>query len=152
MFYKVNGHKWFLLWCRIHCGNLRNLMKTLDCTNPLRSLQLFRKENPLFCVVTGSHTLTLGGCGTVTCTEYTQTGNGHFLASIPSWWKIQPSLVWVGGARRPSVTVQYIRCCSVRSSWEGRYTPPISTQYGPLPRPNNISAAGVRYLRVLFKL
>ncbi len=29
-------------------------------------------------------------------TEYTQSGNGHFLSYIPSWWKNQPSLVRVG--------------------------------------------------------
>ncbi len=42
-------------------------------------------------------------------TEYTQSGNGCFLAYIPSWWKIFPIF-----------TIMYR--CSVRSSWEGRYT------------------------------
>jgi hypothetical protein len=32
-------------------------------------------------------------------TEYTQSGNGNFLAYIPSLWKNHPSLVRVGGAR-----------------------------------------------------
>ncbi len=33
----------------------------------------------------------------VSSTEYTQGGNGRFLACIPSWWKNQPWLVRVGG-------------------------------------------------------
>ncbi len=41
----------------------------------------------------------------VSLTEYyTQSGNGLFMAYIPSW-----------------------QCCSVHSSWEGRYTPSISS-------------------------
>ncbi len=34
-------------------------------------------------------------------TEYTQSGNCNFPAYIPSWWKIYPSPVRVGGARPP---------------------------------------------------
>ncbi len=30
-----------------------------------------------------------------------KTGNGHFLAYIPSWWYIQPSLMRLGNARPP---------------------------------------------------
>jgi hypothetical protein len=30
-------------------------------------------------------------------TEYTQSGNGHFLAYIPSWWKNLPRKEWGGG-------------------------------------------------------
>jgi hypothetical protein len=43
-------------------------------------------------------------------TEYTQSGNGHFLAYIPSWWKNQPSLVRMGGggARTPPFTISII--------------------------------------------
>ncbi len=33
--------------------------------------------------------------------EYTQSGDCRFLAYIPSWWKNQPWLVRVGGARPP---------------------------------------------------
>jgi hypothetical protein len=34
-------------------------------------------------------------------TEYTQGGNGHFLAYVPSWWKTQPSLAMVGVHAHP---------------------------------------------------
>jgi hypothetical protein len=37
----------------------------------------------------------------VPCTEYTQSGNGHFLAYSPSWWKNQPSLLRAGGGACP---------------------------------------------------
>ncbi len=36
---------------------------------------------------------------------YTQSGNGRFLAYIPSRWKNQPWLVRVGGARPPPFTL-----------------------------------------------
>ncbi len=36
---------------------------------------------------------------------HTQSGNGHFQAYIPSWWKNQPSLVSVGGARPSPFTI-----------------------------------------------
>ncbi len=36
-----------------------------------------------------------------TPTEYTQSGNGRFLAYIPSWWKNEPRLVREGGAGYP---------------------------------------------------
>ncbi len=66
----------------------------------------------------------------VSPTEYTQNGNGRFLAYIPSRWKNYPRLVRVGGggARRPPFHYIYhhVQSCSVCSSWEGRYTPPIS--------------------------
>jgi hypothetical protein len=45
----------------------------------------------------------------VTTTEYTQSGNGHFLAYIPSCWKNQPSLVRVGGASPPPFTIYTIK-------------------------------------------
>jgi hypothetical protein len=38
-------------------------------------------------------------------TEYTQSGNGRFLAYIPSLWKNQPWLVRVGSARPPPFTL-----------------------------------------------
>ncbi len=63
-------------------------------------------------------------------TEYTQSGNDHFLAYIPSWWKNQPSLVRGGGGARPPPFYSiylHVQCYIVRSSWEGRYTPPVST-------------------------
>ncbi len=41
-------------------------------------------------------------------TEYTQSGTGHFLAYIPSWWKTQPSLVMGGVARPPYFTISPI--------------------------------------------
>ncbi len=41
-------------------------------------------------------------------TEYTQSSNGHFLANIPPWWKIQPRLVVVVGARPPCFTISTI--------------------------------------------
>ncbi len=37
--------------------------------------------------------------------QYTQSGNGRFLAYIPSWWKNQPWLVRVRGARPPPFTL-----------------------------------------------
>jgi hypothetical protein len=40
-------------------------------------------------------------CICVISTEYTQSGNGLFLASIPSWWKTSPGWVRVGGACPP---------------------------------------------------
>ncbi len=62
-------------------------------------------------------------------TEYSQSGIGHFLAYIPSWWKNQPSLVRVGGALHapPHSIYHHVQRCGVRSSWKGRHTPPIST-------------------------
>ncbi len=39
--------------------------------------------------------------GVIAATEYTQSGNGHFLAYIPSWWKISPAWWGVEGARPP---------------------------------------------------
>ncbi len=41
---------------------------------------------------------------TVRTTEYTQSGNCHFLAYIPPRWKNQPSLLRLGGARPPPFT------------------------------------------------
>jgi hypothetical protein len=41
----------------------------------------------------------------VSTTEYTQSGNRRFLAYIPSWWKNQPWLVRIGGARPPPFTL-----------------------------------------------
>ncbi len=38
-------------------------------------------------------------------TEYTQNGDCRFLAYIPSWWKNQPWLVGVGGARPPPLSL-----------------------------------------------
>ncbi len=69
---------------------------------------------------------------TVTTREHTQIGNGHVLACIPSWEWNQPRLMRVGSLCTPSpfhYIYHHIQSCSVRSSWEGRYTPPIS----PLP-------------------
>jgi hypothetical protein len=63
-------------------------------------------------------------------TEYIQSGNFRFLACNPSWWKNQPWLVRVGGARPPlalSLYYHHVQSCSVRSSWEGRYAPRISS-------------------------
>jgi hypothetical protein len=56
-------------------------------------------------------------------TEYTQSGNGHFLAYIPSRLKIQPRLVRVGDARRTPTLFHYIyhhiqKLWYIRSSWE----------------------------------
>jgi hypothetical protein len=45
----------------------------------------------------------------VTTTEYPKSGNGHFLAYIPSCWKNQPSLVRVGGASPPPFTIYTIK-------------------------------------------
>jgi hypothetical protein len=60
-------------------------------------------------------------------TEYTQRGNGRFLANIPSWWK-KPALAgegWGVHAHPLSLYLPSRTSCSVRSSWEGRYTPPF---------------------------
>ncbi len=71
---------------------------------------------------------TQGYRGTVgLTTEYTQNGNGHFLAYIPSWWKIQRSLVKVGSARPSPYIYHHLQSCVVHSSWECIFTLPIST-------------------------
>ncbi len=61
-------------------------------------------------------------------TEYTQSGNGRFLACIPSCGKISPGWWgWGGCTPTPFHSIYYhIQSCSVRSSREGRYTPCIS--------------------------
>jgi hypothetical protein len=72
---------------------------------------------------TGAFTV---GESMVPITEYTQSGNGHFLACIPS---AQPG---EGGGWTPTPfhsIYHHEQSCIVLSSWEGRYTPPIS----PLP-------------------
>ncbi len=64
----------------------------------------------------------------VSSTKYTQSGNDHFMAHIPSWWKYQPSLVRLGAQCTPTPfhsIYHHVQSCGVRSSWEGRYTPPI---------------------------
>jgi hypothetical protein len=45
----------------------------------------------------------------------------RFGVYIPSWWKISPAW-WEWW-----VHIHLVQSCGVRSSWEGRYTPPIST-------------------------
>jgi hypothetical protein len=50
----------------------------------------------------------------------------YFLEYIPSWWKI--SLGWWGWGVH--YNYHHVRSWGVRSSWEGRYTPPVS--YLPL--------------------
>ncbi len=55
--------------------------------------------------------------------EYTQSGDCRFLAYIPSWWKKQPWLVRVGGARPPlSAYYNHVQSWSVPPA-ERRYTP-----------------------------
>ncbi len=64
-------------------------------------------------------------------TEYTQSGNGRFLAYIPSWWKNYLLLVR-GGGHTPypfHFIYHHVQSCGVRSSWDGRYNPPISSLY-----------------------
>ncbi len=63
-----------------------------------------------------------------------ESGNGHFLAYIPSWWKNLPCLVRVGMHHWTPTPFHYIyhhlQNCGVLyapCSWEGRYTPHIST-------------------------
>ncbi len=60
-----------------------------------------------------------------TLTEYTKSGNSHFLTYIPSWWYNQPSLVRVGVHALPFSPIYHHKKqgCGVHSSWEGRYTP-----------------------------
>jgi hypothetical protein len=70
--------------------------------------------------------------GRVRRIEYTQSGNGHFLAYIPSWWWNQPSLVRMEGARPPlftKSTITYKVVVVYAPAERGRYTPLIS----PLP-------------------
>ncbi len=59
--------------------------------------------------------------------RYTQSGDFRLLTYIPSWWKSQPGLVRVGGARPPPLSACYhhVQSCSVRSCWEGRCTPSV---------------------------
>jgi hypothetical protein len=47
-------------------------------------------------IVYGLHQVHTTVCVVSYPTEYTQSGNGWFLAYIPSWWKNQPWLVRVG--------------------------------------------------------
>ncbi len=63
------------------------------------------------------------------CLLSTQSYNGHFLAYIPLWWKNLPRLMRVGRCMPTPFYYIYhhIQCWGVRSSWEGRYTPAIST-------------------------
>ncbi len=44
----------------------------------------------------------------VRSTGYTQSGNGHFMECIPSWWKNQPSLVRAGGECPPPFAISII--------------------------------------------
>jgi hypothetical protein len=50
----------------------------------------------------------------IALTEQRQSSDCRFLANNPSWWKNHPWLVR--------------KSCNVRSCWEGRYTPSISSQ------------------------
>jgi hypothetical protein len=59
-------------------------------------------------------------------TEYTQSGNCHFLVYIPSWWKNQPSLVRVGGAHPPRVPI------STNAYKAGVYAPAVRADTLPL--------------------
>ncbi len=56
-------------------------------------------------------------------TEYTQRNDFLFLTYIPLWWKNQPWLAGVGGARPPPLSLLpwRIQSCSVRSCWQGRF-------------------------------
>jgi hypothetical protein len=49
----------------------------------------------------------LGHPSSIRTTEYTESGNCHFLAYISSCWKNELNLVRVGGARPPPFTLPY---------------------------------------------
>ncbi len=56
----------------------------------------------------------------VSSTEYTQGGNGRFLACIPSWWKNRPWLVRVGGGCMPTPfhsIYHHVQSCSTVDCW-----------------------------------
>jgi hypothetical protein len=64
----------------------------------------------------------------VTTKEYTQSGNDHFLACIPSWWKNQPRLGCKPMGWTPFHYIHHhVQSWDIRCSWVGRYTSPIST-------------------------
>ncbi len=90
----------------------------------------------------------------VTDTEYTQWQRPRFLAYVPSWWKNYPRLVRVVVARHTPFHYIYhhIQSCGVRSSWEDRYTPPISTLLcgirGPLTSGVLDSIRCVKYIEI----
>ncbi len=60
-----------------------------------------------------------------------QSGNGHFLANIP--YDVKSAQLGEGGGCTSSpfhcIYYHHEQSCGVRSSWEGKYTPPVS----PLP-------------------
>ncbi len=68
----------------------------------------------------------------VICTYVTHSGNGHFLACSPSWWK-KLAQAGEGGGWGCTATpfhciYHHVQSCGVCSSWEGRYPPPICTE------------------------
>ncbi len=63
-----------------------------------------------------------------TLTQSTQSGNGHFLAYIPSWWKICPGWWRCGvNAHFLSLYLQSRTNLLCALQLDGKYTPPIST-------------------------
>ncbi len=71
---------------------------------------------------------------------------GHFLAYIPSWWKNQPSLVRVGGARPPHFTISTITWYTVSRTLQLRgqmihcpyfYSTPLCTLWVKLTTEKN---------------
>ncbi len=70
-----------------------------------------------WCTVHPSYEVeTLGFFSTV----YTESGNGRFLAYIPSWWKNKPCLVRVR-SNPFRYSYHHVQSCNVRSSLAGRY-------------------------------
>jgi hypothetical protein len=73
-------HSFIKICCPLKCPeNLDENPKLHNSTSVLATVS--EGKSFILCgySLTGSHTLTLGGLR-YTCTEYTQTGNGHFLA------------------------------------------------------------------------
>ncbi len=67
---------------------------------------------------------------TVTSTESTHSGNGHYLAYILSCWKNQPSLVRVVDARPPLFTISTLQLRGqIHSSYF--YSTPTCTMWSP---------------------
>ncbi len=80
------------------------------------------------CVHVGTLYIAVDYTRTVWITECTESGDG--LAYVHSIMMEKSTLPGDGGGCTPTpfhCIYHHIQSCSVRSSWEGRYTPPIST-------------------------
>ncbi len=113
-------------------GTVWSLLKQgINSHDTLSAISNFYEFPAFFCTGCILHFLSLQiSKRNVMSTEYTRSGNCRFLAYITSWWKNQSWLMRVEGARTPTpfhFSYHHVHSCSVLSSWEDRYTPPISS-------------------------